>query len=234
MQQDKNLRVVLGFAKVAKVFAMIFFVLIIVAGALGVISLLITLSLPTSKLLSHFSDIPPAAAQILSELPSLMIPTIIFLAIICAAIAVVFKMSYNYYKRTIADGTPFTEGGAKQLRTLGIVRMSVSVGIALLGQIYIQIISPFLTRFAENAIELANVIPGLDISYSGDLSTSITSHFSLGYDFWLGLAFLALSFLLAHGAMLRSKAGASEEQPAAPAKAPETEWVPVPPYSAGE
>ncbi len=230
--EDRNLRVVNGFAKVAKVFSMILFVLIIVSGSLTLLSLLTVLLLPNSGFLGMLTDLPAEIAQGLAALPPVVIATAVYLVIIFAAYAVTFKMSYNYYKRELRDGTPFTDGGAMQLRTLGIVKMSVSAGAALLGQIYLGIIKPWLPKLISAASALAEYgDPSITPSGLSDLA-NVRSGFNLGSDFWLGLAFLALSFLLAYGASL---AKASEKPACEPAAAPEaSEWMPVSPRPADE
>ena len=48
-------------------------------------------------------------------------------AITCAAIAVVSKFAQHYFKRELADGTPFTVGGANELLRLGILAICVPV-----------------------------------------------------------------------------------------------------------
>ena len=233
MEQDKNLRVVNGFAKVAKVFSMIGFVMYIVCGSLLLLTGLVITLFPFSKIPGMLTDLPQSAAQTLSELPVLTGSSIAFALIVIVAYAVVCKMSYNYFKRELNDGTPFTEGGAKQLRTLGIVKMAIEVALAVAGNFIEPLFTKPLEKLMPDLVAVMEEYGGTTV----DLETALnalhqrSASFRLGTGFWLGLAFVALSFLLAYGAQLAERAGENERRTVVQPR--EDVWVPVEPHTEG-
>ena len=49
-------------------------------------------------------------------------------AVICAAEAVLAKFAEHYFKRELSDGTPFTFGGAAELKRLGLLAIFIPIG----------------------------------------------------------------------------------------------------------
>ncbi len=52
--------------------------------------------------------------------------------VFCAAEAVLCKFAEVYFRKELADGTPFTRHGAKELLRLGILAVAVPLGAAIL------------------------------------------------------------------------------------------------------
>ena len=106
-------------------------------------------------------------------------------AVFCAAEAFLSKRAGSYFQNELADGTPFTLRGAKELMNLGILTAAVSLGAVILCSIGLSIAN--------------NAYPGLD-------ELSLDEYSSVG----VGVAMIVLSLLCRCGAeMLEEK---SEEQ----------------------
>ena len=234
MEQNRNLRVVNGFSKAARIISMILFVLIVVCAALTLLTLVISFFTPLDKLVNSATDLPEDLVEGLALVKeaapfvrSLMTAAVIALV----AYAVVLKMGHNYCKRELRDGTPFTEGGAKQLRTLGIVQMAVSFSVELVfclfSKGFVKQLGALMPALAEYMGKYENIV--MDGEQAAAAFSKASVRFSLGPDFWLGLGFLALSFLLMYGAELANRAGEDVDRPV---PQPQSEWVPVPPHSA--
>lgn len=55
--------------------------------------------------------------------------------ILCAGEAVLAKFAEHYFKRKLADGTPFDLGGAKELMRLGILAICIPIGTQMIAEI---------------------------------------------------------------------------------------------------
>ena len=55
--------------------------------------------------------------------------------ILCAGEAVLAKFAEHYFKRELADGTPFDLGGAKELMRLGILAICIPIGMQMIAEI---------------------------------------------------------------------------------------------------
>lgn len=94
--------------------------------------------------------------------------------IICIGEFFVAKLSYNYFRNELEDGTPFTEEGSKEMLRLGI------------HIIWIPIASSILTSIAKGIIEhiFIDVKP-----LESDVSSSVT----------LGIMFIIMSLICRYG-----------------------------------
>lgn len=54
--------------------------------------------------------------------------------IVCAGEAVIAKFARTYFENEIKSGTPFTYGGADELKRLGIITIAVSLGCSALAE----------------------------------------------------------------------------------------------------
>ncbi len=52
--------------------------------------------------------------------------------VFCAAEAVLCKFAETYFRNELADGTPFTRHGAKELQRLGILTIAIPLGAVIL------------------------------------------------------------------------------------------------------
>lgn len=55
--------------------------------------------------------------------------------ILCAGEAVLAKFAEHYFKRELADGTPFTFAGAKEMQRLGILTICLPIGTQIIAEI---------------------------------------------------------------------------------------------------
>lgn len=98
--------------------------------------------------------------------------------ILCAGEAVLSKFAEHYFKRELADGTPFNLGGAKELMHLGIFTICIPIGT--------QIIAEIVCAVMEQTLQ--GVAP-LQPDHSGSVA--------------LGVMFIVMSLGCRYGAELR-------------------------------
>lgn len=99
--------------------------------------------------------------------------------ILCAGEAVLAKFAEHYFKRELADGTPFTLDGAKEVQRLGILTICIPIGT--------QFIAEIVYAVMEQAVR--GVAP---MSLSNDASVA------------LGVMFLVLSLICRYGAEIQN------------------------------
>ena len=95
--------------------------------------------------------------------------------ILCAGEAVLAKFAEHYFKRELADGTPFTLDGAKELNRLGVLTICLPIGTQIAAEIVHAVI--------EQAMQ--GVAP-LSLNSSGSAA--------------LGVMFIILSLICRYGA----------------------------------
>lgn len=106
-------------------------------------------------------------------------------AVMCTAQLIIAKASERYFSNELIAGTPFTFEGAEEMKRLGILTISVSLGsVAVVGIIY-GIMSVFMKDLED--LDLGNYV-------------------SVG----MGITFLVVSFVLRYGAELESRKEAKE------------------------
>lgn len=97
---------------------------------------------------------------------------------VCAGEAVLAKFAEHYFKRELADGTPFTFAGAKEMQRLGILTICLPIGT--------QIVAEIVHAVMEQTIQ--GVAP---LQLNNDSSVT------------LGIMFIVLSLICRYGAELR-------------------------------
>ena len=233
MDTNRNLRVVNGFSKAARIVSMILFVLLTVCAALTLLTLIACFVIPVDRVLENATDLSPAAINVISSMPGFLKICLAICIVLLVVYAISLKLSANYYKRELRDGTPFTEGGAKQLRTLGIVKMAIEVALAVAGNVLAPLVTKPLEKLMPDLLAVMEEYGGTTVDLESALNAlhERSFNFRLGTGFWLGLAFVALSFLLMYGAELAKRAGETERQTAVQPR--EDVWVPVEPHTEG-
>ena len=98
--------------------------------------------------------------------------------ILCAGEAVLAKFAERYFKRELADGTPFDFGGAKELMRLGILTICIPIGTQMIAGIVCAVMEQTLHGAAP---------------FQLDASGSVA----------LGVMFLVMSLGCRYGAELR-------------------------------
>jgi len=179
MKKFDSLKVIQTLFKIAEVLTRIAFVFCVIGFcgcAVGIIGLAFgaeTLKLFGKSLSDYITEEGGSVAGIYAAMTAGLF--------IIAGQAVVLKFSQSYYERELADGTPFTKSGAKELFRLAIIEISVSVGTLILAAI---------TYGIFNAVEPS----------TGEMSLSNSAAVSAG----IGYLFMALIFH--YGAEVREKA----------------------------
>ncbi len=107
--------------------------------------------------------------------------SLLAISVIMIGAAVTLFFASRYFKHELADGTPFTHRGAKELLRVGIIGLAVPAGASLIASIILGV----ATKFAGGT--------ALDISIEIDLT--------------LGIAALVLSFIFHYGADLEETIG---------------------------
>ncbi len=79
-----------------------------------------------------------------------MYAAIITVMILCAGEAVLARFAQHYFQHALADGTPFTLGGAQELKRLGILTICLPLGT----QIIAEIVYAALTHTSASAVSL--------------------------------------------------------------------------------
>lgn len=103
-------------------------------------------------------------------------------AILCAGEAVLAKFAEHYFGRELADGTPFTLGGAKELLRLGILTICIPIGTQIIAEIV----------HAVMELTMQGIEP-LNLNNSGSVS--------------LGVMFIVMSLICRYGAEERQNYG---------------------------
>ena len=136
MKAEKALKTVQGFAKVAKVLSMIVFVCSIV-GFVGCVIAAVVAAAVTG---SFFDTIKDMIVKFTKEDTAIgkdaLLAVSVAGAIICAAEAVLSKFAFNYFRREVKDGTPFTASGALELRRLGYLALFIPIGASMIVGIF--------------------------------------------------------------------------------------------------
>jgi len=124
----KSLKTVQGLAKAGRILSTIVFICSIVAGALCAIGALLTGIIGDGVIdfvNRHLVKFDEGAVTLTVEY---MLTALICGVIICACEAVLSKFAINYFKRELKDGTPFTLGGAAELKRLGLLAIFIPIG----------------------------------------------------------------------------------------------------------
>ena len=139
----KALKTVQVLAKLGRIFSKIIFVFCIVGFCLCVVGLI---GLAVGGQALKFGGV--TLHSILKNEANLSTGTlyasVIGGAILCAGEAVLCRFSVHYFTRELADGTPFTEGGARELQRLGILAICIPIGTQILASIAHGIVSAAL------------------------------------------------------------------------------------------
>lgn len=98
--------------------------------------------------------------------------------ILCAGEAVLAKFAEHYFKRELADGTPFSIDGAKEMQRLGILTICIPIGT----QIVAEIVHAVMEQIMKD-------IEPLQLSNSGSVA--------------LGVMFLVMSLICKYGAVMQ-------------------------------
>ena len=84
--------------------------------------------------------------------------TMAMCTIVCAGEAVLAKFAERYFTHELADGTPFTFDGAKELLRLGVLSICIPVGMQIIIQIVVTILTKVMTDVEAQKPEIAGSV----------------------------------------------------------------------------
>ncbi len=179
----KTLKAIQALSKIGKVLSKILFIFCIIGFCGCIVGILsMALGAPTLKIGGATLE------SILNTEAEVTIGTVYAAMaagmILCAGEAVLAKFAEHYFKRELADGTPFNLEGAKEMQRLGILTICLPLGA--------QIVAEIVHAVMEQALQ--GVAP-LCTSTSGSIT--------------LGIMFIVTSLICRYGADLYEESKAT-------------------------
>ncbi len=183
----KTLNTIQGLAKIGRILSKIIFIFCIVGScgcAVGIVSLAVGVEVFKLGGVTIRGLIENSAGMSGPVMYAAMACGMVF----CVSEAVLCKFSEVYFRNELADGTPFTLRGAKELLRLGILAIAIPLGAEIV--------------CAAGVAAAGVVCPGMDNLPFGEFS-------SVG----LGVMLIVLSLFCRYGVELREgKPGIGREQ----------------------
>ena len=130
----KTLNVIQKLSKIGKVLSKIMFIFCIIGFCGCIVSILsMALGAPTLKIggVTLKSILNTEADVTVDTVYAAMATGMI----LCAGEAVLAKFAEHYFKRELADGTPFNLGGAREMQRLGILTICLPIGTQIVAEI---------------------------------------------------------------------------------------------------
>ena len=78
--------------------------------------------------------------------------------ILCAGEAVLAKFAEHYFKRELADGTPFNLEGAKEMQRLGILTICIPIGAQIIAEIVYAVMEQTIQNVAPLRLDSAGSV----------------------------------------------------------------------------
>ena len=124
----KSLKTVQGLAKAGRILSTIAFIFAVIGFVACVVCAVIA-GVAGNKALDFIADaVRKYSNKEIAMTLEYLLTSLICGAMICAAEAVLAKFAERYFKRELADGTPFTFGGAAELKRLGLLAIFIPIG----------------------------------------------------------------------------------------------------------
>ena len=130
----KTLNVIQKLSKIGKVLSKIMFIFCIIGFCGCIVGILsMALGAPTLKIggVTLKSILNTEADVTVDTVYAAMATGMI----LCAGEAVLAKFAEHYFKRELADGTPFNLGGAREMQRLGILTICLPIGTQIVAEI---------------------------------------------------------------------------------------------------
>lgn len=182
----ESLKTIQALSKIGKVLSTVTFVLSVVGVCLCIFSLIVVASgvekLFTIGGVTVYPGIfaPNMGKEVLALIAAWMI--------VCAGEAVVSCFVKKYFSNELKEGTPFGFSGAKELKRLGIIVISVTLGCYI---------------FAEIAGEI--ILEFMDITSQIDFNSTFDNEGAIA----IGIMFIVFAQFCKHGAEVSKKRNAS-------------------------
>lgn len=177
----KSLKIIQTFFKVARIVSIVLFVIAIVGGVGSLVGLTLLLVLGRAGSTEFIQSFVGSGESYIVACFGCITG-----AISCVGVAVMYKYVRGYCERELADGTPFTYDGAKELFKLGIVCMIIPAAMSA------------LVGFAWGVCWI--------------FAPQITAPSNFSVDVTSGLFMLLASFIFKHGAEVREQKHAAEAE----------------------
>ena len=172
----KSLTTIQKLAKLGKILSTLIFVLSVFFFCFNTFQLVV-FSIKGSAVLSNGAGLGGFTSTESSMTLKAGYGTLAIFLIVRAGDAVLAKFAEHYFKRELTDGTPFTQGGADELKRLGILTICISIGTQC----------------------VAAIILSLVLEDQRTQSTAASSWSNAGQLFY-GIAFLIVSVIFRYGA----------------------------------
>lgn len=172
----KTLNTIQKLSKIGKVLSRIVFIFCIIGFCGGVVGILsMALGAPTLKIggVTLESILSMEAGVTTGTAYAAMAAGMI----LCAGEAVLAKFAEHYFKRELADGTPFDLGGAKELMRLGILAICIPIGTQIIAEIVYAVmeqtlhgVAPFQFDHSSSvALGVMFIVMSLGCRYGAEL-----------------------------------------------------------------
>ena len=177
----KTLKTIQTLAKIGKIISKIVYICCIVGGIMCVVGILGLALIPEGFKIGGTTVhglVEESAKISMGTLYTAMATGIVF----CAGEAILSRIAGNYFKRELADGTPFTFDGAKDLIRLGIYTICIPIATAVIGAIVYAVmkltldhVSDFrITDYVSVGLGLMFIVTGLICRYGAEIKSGTT------------------------------------------------------------
>ena len=206
----KTLNTIQKLAKLGKILSKIVYILSMI-GAIGAgVGVVLMATMGEDAIAKSKESLMQAGEKsAIEQLDKMDVPFLIVIMCVavafCVAEAVISKFAEKYFTNELADGTPFTLRGAKELMRLGIIQAAVSIG--------------------------TSTVCGAALAIASASIKSLENETFNGMSFGLGITFIIVSLICRLGAELtegKTEAAPAPEVAPAPEAAPAVEEAPAP------
>ncbi len=145
----KTLRTIQTLSKIGKILSKLMFIFCIIGFCSCIVGILsMAIGAPTLKIggITLRSILKTEAGITVGTVYAAMAAGMI----LCAGEAVLAKFAEHYFKRELADGTPFTFAGAKEMMRLGILTICLPIGT----QITVEIVHAVMEQAIQGVAPL--------------------------------------------------------------------------------
>ena len=130
-------------AKAGKIISRIIFILSIVATCLIVFALVFYLVIGDRSLIVNGLPLEGLILQETGQMipRPILITALCLAAFACIAEVILSQMAASYFRRELADGTPFTFRGARELKRLGLWAIFLPLGVGLISAVILSVVA---------------------------------------------------------------------------------------------
>lgn len=173
-----TLAVIQVLAKVGKVLSTIVFVLAIVCGALCAAGIVSLAFIPAEGIQLGGTTLRGLVDQTAGVDTGKLYASMAAGIVLCVGEAVLAKLAQRYFKHELADGTPFTFSGARELMRLGICAVCIPIGMTVVGQVVFAVVAhalhatgdPELNGIASVGIGVMMIIAALLCKHGAEVT----------------------------------------------------------------